>query len=224
MSNREYKSDMQKGFDKQSHGKYNPGQSEVIGKKSHIQTSVSKGLSFCPSCGAMMLPTRDGYKCNSCGYVSDGSTDTASRIPTKSKTYLELNVKKHDLKINSSLLVSGYLRLKNDYILINAEIEIYFSGQFLKYTFTDEEGYYQFTFPVKKIGKQEVMVVYRGDSEYEMSTSVDYVNVTNTKVNVSVKSNHDDDFITKLEKLVDLYERGLLTDEEFSELKRKLIS
>ena len=113
--------------------------------------------------------------------------------------------------------------LKNDYVLINAEIEIYFAGQFLKSIFTDGDGYYQFAFQVNKIGKQEVMVVYRGSSEYEMSTAIDYVNVTGTRVNVSGKSNHNEDFITKLEKLVSLYERGLLTDEEFAEMKRKLI-
>lgn len=224
MSNREYISDTQKGFNKQRHGKYKPDQSEVIGGKSHVQTSVSKGLSFCPSCGAMMLPTRDGYKCNSCGYFTDDSTDTTSHAPTKSRTYLELNVKKHNLKINTSLFVSGYLRLKNDYVLVNAEIEIYFTGQFLKSTVTDEDGYYQFTFTANKIGKQEVMVVYPGSSEYEISTAVDYVNVTGSKViTKTTTSNSNDDFITKLEKLVDLYERGLLTDEEFSEMKRKLI-
>ncbi|WP_442920468.1 SHOCT domain-containing protein [Methanobrevibacter sp.] len=34
---------------------------------------------------------------------------------------------------------------------------------------------------------------------------------------------NNDDFITKLEKLVALYEKGLLTDEEFTKMKRKLI-
>ena len=136
---------------------------------------------------------------------------------------MNLNVKKHNIKINDKLFISGYLRLKHDYILVNAEIEIYISGQFLKSTFTDEDGYYQFTFPVTKMGKQEIKVIYNGSAKYEMSTATDYIYVNNKKVKVSVKSNNNDDFITKLEKLASLYERGLLTDEEFTEMKRKLI-
>ena len=221
MSNREYKSDAQRGYDRNRYGP--DSTSEVIGGKSNLETSVSEGISFCPSCGSMMLPYRGVYKCNSCGCSTDSPTTNNSSRSTKSKTFLELNVKTHNLKINNRLFVSGYLGLKNDYVLINAEIEIYFAGQFLKSIFTDEDGYYQFAFQVNKIGKQEVMAVYRGSSEYEMSTAIDYVNVTGTIVNVSGKSNHNEDFITKLEKLVSLYERGLLTDEEFAEMKRKLI-
>ena len=33
-------------------------------------------MEFCPKCGAMMLPSNDGLKCNKCGY-SDKELDNA---------------------------------------------------------------------------------------------------------------------------------------------------
>lgn len=41
-----------------------------------------------------------------------------------------------------------YINLKNDYVWVNAEIEINFSEEFLKFTFTDEEIITNLHFPL----------------------------------------------------------------------------
>lgn len=37
-------------------------------------------MEFCPKCGAMMLPSDGGLKCNSCGYSDELSDNTAYEL------------------------------------------------------------------------------------------------------------------------------------------------
>ncbi len=244
--NKDY-SDSQRKFNEGKMTDFGDGIVDIV-RSSNPEVTASKGVYFCLECGAMMLPKYGKWECN-CGYSTDDSEreynlsvdnppvdnpqidnkppihtgSTKVQFPyssAKSKTFIDLTVKNSNLKINQQLSISGHLNLKNDYVLVNAEIEIYFAGKFIESIYTDDNGYFESNFLVDAAGKQEVEAFYSGSSNYESSIAKDYVNVTGREV---IGSN-DDDIISQLEKLGALYERGLLTDEEFEEMKRKLIA
>ena len=132
-------------------------------------------------------------------------------------------VENKDLKINEQLSFFGYVNLRNNYVLVNAEIKIYFGGAFIKSVYADEGGYFESSFQVNIAGKQEIKAYYEGDSRRESSAAKVYVNVTKQNNFISKTPKIDNQVISDLERIGDLYERGLLTTEEFEELKRKLI-
>ena len=222
MSNREKISDAQRDFDGGKRYGGSDGITDII-RPSNPKTSASKGVDFCPKCRAMMFKRSDGWCCTSCGYTTEDPSKKVPQDVTKRKSFFELNIGKHDLKINQELSISGHLNLRFDYVLINAEIDIYLAGKFVESTFTNDEGYFESTFRVKTAGKLEIKVVYKGSSDYEMATAIDYVNVIGKQNTFSSTPKVDNSVISDLERISNLYKQGFLTYEEFQKLKKMYI-
>lgn len=196
-----------------------------IVRPSRPNVSASKGLEFCPRCKGTMYKSGKLWQCTRCGYDTDDPAkyNPLYSLPTKRKTYIDLIVENKDLKINEQLSFFGYVNLRNNYVLVNAEIKIYFGGAFIKSVYADEGGYFESSFQVNIAGKQEIKAYYEGDYRRESSAAKVYVNVTKQNNFISKTPKIDNQVISDLERIGDLYERGLLTTEEFEELKRKLI-
>lgn len=222
MSNKQIISDSQRGFDKKFkiRNNYNPPESIIVNSKSNLKTRTTSNMSFCPECNAMMHLDNGIFRCNICGYFSENKIKSKNICPEK--TFLELNIDKENYKKGAIVKIYGHLTLKDDDILTNAKINVYSSQKYLTSTYTNNKGYFETNIVVNTIGRNPIKVCFKGDSEYETSSDIKYIEVYDSNQNIQ-KNRSTNEIISDLERLGELYKNGILTKDEFIKLKKRLI-
>ena len=142
--------------------------------------------------------------------------DESTNSNSKKKTSLTLR-SNNNILLGKNIVISGFLNDDGGNVLKNKGILVYIDETYIKTVVTNDNGHFKEFFLAKFPGNREIKCVYEGDWEFERSSSV-----TNTNV---IGENEDEENIAdQLEKIAQLYERGLLSDDEFKAAKEKIIN
>ncbi|MBQ2653138.1 MAG: hypothetical protein IJF83_06240 [Methanobrevibacter sp.] len=151
----------------------------------------------------------------------------------KKQTDLSLT-SNNNIFLGNNIIISGYLKekvepeegyenklkVKNVKRLVNKGINVFIDGVFVKTVITNRNGFYKDFLLAKFAGKREIKVVYDGDWEYEKSVCLTEINIINGSEECEKEVNCIGD---QLEKIANLYREGLLSEEEYTLAKEKII-
>ena len=151
----------------------------------------------------------------------------------KKQTDLSLT-SNNNIFLGNNIIISGYLKekveqedgyenklkVKNVKRLVNKGINVFIDGIFVKTVITNRNGFYKDFLLAKIAGKREIKVVYDGDWEYEKSVCLTEINIIDGSDDCEKEVNGIGD---QLEKIANLYREGLLSEEEYTLAKEKII-
>lgn len=118
--------------------------------------------------------------------------------------------------------ISGYLTDEDKNKLANKGIVIFLDDKFVKTVISNNDGYFKDYFLAKNSGKLKITAYYDGNWKYEKTSASDIIDI---KESVQIKqSTNVERHIENLEKIVDLYQQGMINEEEFKALKERIIN
>jgi len=142
----------------------------------------------------------------------------------KKTTFIDLYMPLNEVDLGKNFIISGYLRYEKDskYVsMVNKGVVVFINGNFVKTLITNDDGYFKDYFMTKSAGEYNITAYYDGNWEYEKISSSGSITVTEPVDYKNMKSGDSD--LEKLEKIVNMYQQGMLSDDEFKALKKKII-
>lgn len=134
---------------------------------------------------------------------------------SKKKTILNLK-SNNNILLGKHIVVSGSLNDTDGKALKNKGILVYIDDLFIKTIITNERGVFKEFLLAKFPGKREIKCVYEGDWEFEKACVV-------TNTNIIGENEQEENIADQLERIANLYEKGLLSDDEFESAKEKIL-
>lgn len=154
----------------------------------------------------------------------------------KKETDLSLT-SNNNIFLGNNIVISGYLKekpeendgnkyenkleAKNVKTLVNKGVNVFIDGIFIKTVITNRNGFFKDFLLAKYPGKREIKVVYDGDWQYHKSHCLTEINIIGGDDDCN--ENEVSDIGSQLEKIANLYQKGLLSEEEFKIAKEKII-
>jgi hypothetical protein len=151
------------------------------------------------------------------GDLYDGEKENhASKVETR----IEFYYRKKKIEFGKNIPIKGYLEVGDNIGLENAPIELYFNDDFVNTVITNDKGIFKAFIPNEVPGHHDIRLFFRGNWQYEsceISKPVPYKGLPEKSQSKA------GGFVGELVALADLYERGLLSDDEFKAFKEKLL-
>ena len=141
---------------------------------------------------------------------------------SKNRTSIDLKTN-NNILLGKNMTLSGYLADENGNTLENKAITVYIDDIFVKTIITNPKGLFKDFLVAKSSGKREIRCVYDGDWEYEKCCAEAVINIIGENGEMNVEDGEASDIGSQLEKIANLYEKGLLSDDEFVMAKEKIL-
>ncbi|WP_407391675.1 SHOCT domain-containing protein [Methanobrevibacter sp.] len=142
---------------------------------------------------------------------------------SKNKTSIDLKTN-NNILLGKNMTISGYLADEEGNTLVNKGITVYIDDVFVKTLITNGKGFFKDFLVAKFPGKREINCIYEGDWEYEKCSSKTIINIIGDNDDESNDGDREAvDIGSQLEKIANLYQKGLLSDDEFRLAKEKII-
>lgn len=153
-------------------------------------------------------------------FKNNKNEDDASSQDELKKTVMYLT-SNNNVLVGKNIAFSGKLQLKEDDNLIGKSIAVFIDETYFKTIETDKFGEFKDIFPSQNSGNIKIKAVYSGDWEYEGCCAITSVEVIEAKNDYGPDT--DLNIANQLEKVANLYQQGLLSDEEFKTAKNKIL-